>query len=73
MEEVIKIYKLKVGQMVWLRKVLKERSWLWDVGYGDGEYIRLNDILDRDEYFDFDKRMLNEIRESWIKYNPTTI
>ena len=66
----IKSYKLKVGQMVWIRKVLKERDWLGDVGYGDGEYIRLNDILDRDEYFDFDKRMLNEIRESWIKHPP---
>ena len=64
-------YKLKVGHLVMLRWILEENTyWLYEVGYGDKEYIRLNHILMDDKYFDFDKGMLNDIRSTWLQHRP---
>ena len=66
-------YKLKDSQIRWIRSLLFDYSdWLHVMGYGDGEYIRLNDIDRNGRYFDFDKGMLNSIRDSWTKHPPSS-
>ena len=63
-------YKLEIGHKKFLYKILVvNENWLYDNGYKDGEYIRLSHIMSDERYFDFDKRMLNELRDRYLS-NP---
>lgn len=61
-------YKLKIGHILMLRWIVEQNTyWLYHMGYGDREYIRIHDILRDDRYFDFDKGMLNDLRSKWLQ------
>lgn len=62
--------ELKVGQRMFINKILdNDGRWLYQVGWGDREYIRLFDILRDGKYFEWDKSMLNEMRKRWLVGN----
>ena len=59
--------ELKEKQKVWLETLLSvQPTWLLEMGYGDSEYVRLHHIIERGDYYEWDKKMLNELRGYWL-------